>query len=97
MVKIFTPEEQKEMGEVFSEELKAKYPNKAFIMINTKNNYINVNGKKCMYGIRGTLYSMVDYKDSEEYGKIMESIYNTDEIDNVGTFTNFEIRNGVLI
>ena len=36
MVKIFTPEEQKQMGEQFSKELEVKYPDKALILINTK-------------------------------------------------------------
>ena len=95
MLKIFTPEERKAMGEVRSYDIEADYPNKAFIMINTRNYYRIVDGIKCNSGIIGTLYAMADYEDQDDYTKAIAEASNIDGVIDVATFTNFDIKDGM--
>ena len=92
MLKIFTPEEQREIGEITSDAAKGRYPNKAFIMINYRKNFSLVNGEECLSDIAGTLYAIADLEGKDAYSQTICDLQGSDDIENIAVFMNFGIR-----
>lgn len=95
MVKVFTEQERKEMGEVTSFELMNKYPNKAFIMINSRDFTETVNGLECNSGSIGILYAMADIAGYEDYLDLVADIVGTSEFGEIATFNSLHIKDGL--
>lgn len=95
MLKIFSEAERKQMGIIRNYEAKQMFPNKAFIMINTKDIYKIIDGKNCQCGFEGILYAIADLEDKDEYAKTVNDLYDDDNVEDIATFTSFKIKDGI--
>ena len=94
MIKIYTEQERKEMGEVRSIDLEEKYKNTGFVLLNSRYDYEDIDGHRCNCGTIGTLYAMADYEDFEAYKRAISEASDIKDCGCVAVFDTFDLEDG---